>query len=596
MPPTSPPRLQTIAFFNPTLGYGLFQQTRGGFCEMAVAKTTDGGSTFAVPVPVAPCDRFEVASSAGLAFDDHGDGFLYGTALFVTHDGGTSWQPDSQSGLVISVEALGSSIWMLEAKCAHPVSQTRLQRCPLQVYESTDGGRTWAQSPAQPPSASVTGQIGHWWGSLVRVSTTAAYVVAAPPTPESAPNVTTAGTVPLLFTADGGRSWVQRTISCGSDAQRAIVSAARSGTLFAVCGWFTQIGGQQRKAVLVSTDGGASWTKSATCAPFACPLSSGYLGIVDTVSSSVAYAVGARGQLLQTTDGGAQWSTDEVTDGGGGPTDAVFFGPSDATALATNHLWHTTNAGQSWSKTTPAVHEAPLPGRKGGHLDAETLPAPIKAAARSIETKTSVPFEAPFILPPSLSGTATVARNHYSVSLFECPGLLPFDTEAIGNGACAGAAHRFGSFGGERQASASAARTVVRTDVARPSGCPTGRKLIRQRVLYGNVVQIGVTSTGSVCAFRWKYAGWTVEFVGEITSREVTAAVLMPMIQLAHSSGLPSSAGVLIMDKAADGVHVLARWSFGSTVYDVSVPTAFTNPTLAGALPLISDMTPVSSR
>lgn len=594
VPSTPPPALRTIAFFNPALGYGLFQQTRGGFCELAVAKTTDGGSTFAVPVPVAPCNRFDVTTSAGLAFDDHGDGFLYGTALFVTHDGGKSWRPDPQPGAVVSVEALGSSVWMLEADCAHAVSPTTSQRCPLQVYESANGGRTWTQSQAQPPSASVTGRIGRWWGSLVRVSTSAAYVVAAPPTPPSAPDRTTPGTVPLYFTADGGRTWPQREIPCGPDAQRAIVSAAPSGTLFAVCAWFTQVGGQQRKAVLVSTDGGATWSKRATCAPFACPLSTGYLGTVDAVSSSVAYEIGVRGQLLRTTDGGTQWSKDEITGGGGGPADVVFFGSSDGTALATNHLWHTTDAGQTWSQTTPAVREAPLPARKGGHLDAATLPAPIKTAARSIEARTSVPFEAPFVLPPSLSATAKVASNHYSVSLFECPGLLPFDTKAIGNGACAGAARRFGSFGGERQASASAARAVVRKDVARPPGCPTDRKLIRQPALNSSVVQVVVAGTGSVCAFTWQHGRWTVEVVDEITSREVTTAVLTPMEQLTHWSTLPGTAGVLVTDKTAAGVHVLARWSRRSSVYDVRVPTAFTYPTLTGALPLISDMTPVS--
>ena len=596
VPSTPPPSLQTIAFFNPTLGYGLFRQTQGGFCEMAVAKTTDGGSAFAVPVPVAPCDRFDATPSAGLAFDDHGDGFLYGAALFVTHDGGSSWQPDPQPGPVVSVEALGSSIWMLEADCAQPVSQTTSQRCPLQVHESTDGGRAWTQSLVQPPSASVTGRIGGWWGSLVRVSTSAAYVVAAPPTPELTPNVTTPGTVPLYFTADGGRSWVQRTIPCGPDAQRAMVSAAPTGTLFAVCGWFTQVGGQQRKAVLVSTDGGATWAKRATCAPFGCPLANGRLGVVNAVTSSTAYVIGSRGQLLETTDGGTEWSTDTVTGENGGPADVVFFGPSEGVVLATNHLWHTTDAGQSWSKTTPAVQEAPLPTRKGGHLDAATLPAPLETAARSVEAKTSVPFAAPFILPPSLSATATVARNRYSVSLFECPGLLRFDTPAIGRGTCAGAAPRFGSFGGERQASPSAARAVVRKDVARPSGCPTDRKLIRQNALNSKVLRVGVAGTGSVCAFTWKHGRWTVEVVGALTQREVTTTVLTPVEQLSHWSTLPGSAGVLIMGKTASGLHVLARWSRGPFVYDASVHEASKYPTLTGALPLISDMTPVSGR
>lgn len=600
-PSTSPPSLQTVAFFNPTLGYGLFRQTQGGFCEVAVAETTDGGSHFAVPVPVAPCGRS--FTLAGLAFDDHGDGFVYGASLFVTHNGGTSWQPDPQPGQVVSVEALGTSIWMLEADCAQPVSQTHPQRCPLQVYESTDGGRTWTPSPTPPASASVTGRIGRGWGSLIRVSTTAAYVVAAPPTPTSAPNRTTPGTVPLSFTNNGGRTWVQRSIPCGADAQRAILSAAPSGTLFAVCGWYTQVGGQQRKAVLVSTDGGASWSKQATCGgpPFTappCSLALGNLGVVDAVSSSTAYEIGSRGPLLETTDGGGEWTADQVTGeaGGSGGATAIFFGPSDGVAFTTHHLWHTANASQGWSQTSPSVHQAPLPLLRRGHLDVATLPAPLKAAARRVQAKTSVPFEAPFTVPPSLSATAKVTGNQYAVSLFECPHLLGFDAPAVGTGACGGVGQKFGSFGGERQASASAARAVVRKDVARPPGCPTGRTLTRHRAPTGDVAEVGVAGTGSVCAFTWEQGRWTVEVVGAVTSHEVTTAVLTPMEQLTHWSALPGTAGVLIMDKTADGVHVLARWSQGSTVYDVRVSTAVTYPTLTGALPLISDLTPVSPK
>lgn len=595
--PHAAPSLRSIAFFNPTVGYGLFQLTRGGFCEVAVSETTDGGSTFAAPVPVAPCNRFDVSTSARLAFDDHGDGFLYGTSLFVTHDGGSSWQPDPQPGPVVSVEALGSSIWMLEATCAPPVSRTSPQRCPLRVYESTDGGGRWEQSPAQPPSASMTGRIGDWWGSLVRVSTTAAYVVGVPTTATAATGASAAGTVPLYFTADGGRSWVQRTIPCGPGAERAVVSAAPSGTLFAVCGWFTQVGGEQHKAVLVSTDGGATWARRATCPVFACPLSSGYLGVIDAVSPSVAYEIGYRGGLLETTDGGAvwSWSADRAPVGTGGPSDVIFFDPSDGVALSTGDLWHTTNAGQSWSETTAAVHQAPLPTRTGGSLAASTLPAPITTHARSIAARTSVRFEAPFVLPPSLSATATANRDRYSVSLFECPGLLRFDTPAIGRGSCAGTGHRFGSFGGTRAASAGAARRVVQEAVARPPGCPRSRKLVRQAARTGSVVQVEVAATGSLCALTWQDGRWALEIVGEITSGEVTILVDTPTEQLGHWSARPGSTGVLIVDKVAGRVQVLARWSSGSSVYDVRVPVAAVMPTLAGALPLISAMTPVSS-
>jgi photosystem II stability/assembly factor-like uncharacterized protein len=585
---TAAPRLETVSFFNPTVGYGLFWQNPGGFCELAVAKTTDGGATFAAPVPVAPCGPFNGGTMASLAFDDHGDGFLYSTSLYVTHDGGTSWQPDPQPGSVVSVEALGDSIWMLEADCAQPASETLEQQCPLQVHESANGGRSWAPSPTQPPSASMTGRVGRW-GSLVRVTTTAAYVVAAPPTPTSAPNRTTPGTVPLYFTADGGQSWVQDTIPCGADAQQAIASAAPGGTLFALCGWFTQVGGQQRKAVLVSTDEGASWSERTTCTGLfpQCSLASGYLGVVDAVSSSTAFAIGSRGQLLETTDGGSEWSTSQLNGGGGGPTDLVFFDPSDGVALTTTHLWHTADAGQTWSETTPVVGTAAVPTLTRGHIDSATLPAPIRAAVSAIGRKTAVAIEAPDVVPPSLSATAKVARTSYSVSLFECPETLRFGTPAIGSGSCGGPDHTFGGFGGRVEASAISARAALRMDGASALGCPANRKVVREATTVFNVVQMAVS--GAVCELTWKDGRWTVEIVGALAPGSATTIALPVIETLEHTSTLPGSAGVLLIDRTADGDHTFAWWTQGSSLYEPSA-----DHTLTVALSLVADMTPVS--
>jgi hypothetical protein len=114
LPAPTTTRLDDLAFFNVNDGYGLFVHEGTKKCTVRVGCTSDVAARFPALVSVAsyPCEGDPTVSS--LAFDDHGDGFLYGPKLHVTHDGGASWTAQRQRGPVLSVEALGYSIWMLE--------------------------------------------------------------------------------------------------------------------------------------------------------------------------------------------------------------------------------------------------------------------------------------------------------------------------------------------------------------------------------------------------------------------------------------------------------------------------------------------------
>jgi photosystem II stability/assembly factor-like uncharacterized protein len=146
----SPESLLAIAFFNPEHGYGLFEEEQGHACQEFIGSTSDGGATFTSVVRVASCSGSSPIGSS-LAFDDHGDGFIFGTtALYVTHDGGSTWAPSPQPGTVLAVQALGLSVWMVETGC--PPTTGPQSPCPLRLIESNDGGRTWApvSVPADP--------------------------------------------------------------------------------------------------------------------------------------------------------------------------------------------------------------------------------------------------------------------------------------------------------------------------------------------------------------------------------------------------------------------------------------------------------------
>jgi hypothetical protein len=281
-----------------------------------------------------------------------------------------------------------------------------------------------------------------------------------------------------------------------------------------------------------------------------------------------------------------------VADGsGGGEPSVVFFNPSDGLVLTQTAFWRTANAGLSWSKVAPVVQASP-PAPSAGQLDPATLPSPIGTAARAIQAKTAVPFEAPSILPPSLSAKATASRTHYSVSLYECPTQLRFGTPGIGEGSCAGSAHEFGSFSGQQEASAGAARAVTRAAVSTPAGCPAGRKLVRRPT--HNVTAVQEETGGNVqdCAFTWTFGQWTVEMFGDVNSFEVTQAEWLVRSEFAGPLSLPKAPGVLVIHEIASTYHVLARWSRGSTVYGVTVPAAY--PDISSELPLISVMVPVA--
>ena len=361
--------LTAIAFFNPKMGYGVFTRQGAVKCQDLVGPTTDGGAIFGPLVPVTSWTCANGASVDSLAFDDHGDGFLYGPDLMVTHDGGTTWVRSAQPGTVLSVEALGTSVWMEEAECPSPsISRT----CAVRLFESTDGGRTWSSTSSAPPNAVVNAYVGPEGQSwMVRISQSSAYLlqnVVSNPQDQ-------ANTAPLWFTTDGGTSWTERSIPCAvlsslSGGESISLSAAPDGTLLAVCAGEGGAGSQDKSA-LRSTNGGVTWTVQSSChiaSPASAPGTScdiftfGYLGGIDAVSADTVFLYGGRSSLLVSHDGGALWQVVQplIGDDSGGTQQAIFFNGPDGVVLgeggATNEevtLWSTSDGGTQWTAVVP---------------------------------------------------------------------------------------------------------------------------------------------------------------------------------------------------------------------------------------------------
>jgi photosystem II stability/assembly factor-like uncharacterized protein len=360
-------RLGAIAFFNAQNGYALFEAQSKSGCQDLVGSTSDGGASFG---PLALAASWNCVSNSpvrSLAFDDQGDGFLYGPDLYMSHDHGKNWTVSTQSGNVLAVEALGLSIWMVTSGCPASTSTSSVS-CPLELLESSDGGRTWVSTPV-PAGAVLNSRLeseaalGQTW--LVRISQSSAYLVSNPATNEQG----LPDDVPIWYTDDGGTSWTSRAFSCGMNAQSAVLGAAPDGTLLGVCA--SEPGaGSQGKSVARSTDGGMTWTTESVCPIASSPsvpvcagavLTNGYLGGLDVVSAHQAYLVGPRANLLVTKDGGASWQpVDPPTAGtAGGTSQVIFFNALDGVVLGDNDnnneiptIWRTSDGGQQW---TPVV-------------------------------------------------------------------------------------------------------------------------------------------------------------------------------------------------------------------------------------------------
>ncbi len=355
-PAPPPEQLLRVAFLNAKDGYGLFDESNGGQCVLAVASTKDAGASFSNRSPIAgtSCNG---PWPMPFSFDDHGDGFVGSSDLFTTHDSGSTWTKNTSFSPVVSVIPLGYSVWALHGSCQQPSSMQAPQVCNFGIEQSSDGGLSWHDF-VLPGSGGTT-----YYTDLLRTSTSSAFVVTWSVADQSAPP-----SVGLLVTTNGGRSWQERSrVPCIGAGGTADLTQAPNGTLWMVCGG--QPGaGNQIKSVARSFDGGRSWVQGAcpidvnspsATFPTCLPMSGGYLGDAVALSSTTAFFDGGRNFLQETQDGGASWHETVPTIGDGdvgvGPT--YFVNAKDGWVVYSNNtyavLWHTGDGGNHWSQIWP---------------------------------------------------------------------------------------------------------------------------------------------------------------------------------------------------------------------------------------------------
>jgi photosystem II stability/assembly factor-like uncharacterized protein len=358
-------RLMSIALASPRRGDGLFVSQVGAHCEALSGATGDGGTKFRSAALITTWNCNGSAPVSRIAADAAGAAFAYGPSLFIAGSAAGPWHKSPQEGTVLSVYAVGRSVWMLLARCRG--AAMTLHGCVLHLVESVDGGRIW-QPVKSPPGAVTTGSAsgpasepaaGQTW--LLRVGTSAAYVLASPAgNPRGKPD-----SAALWYTGDAGASWSRRRIPCGIDALSVSMARSPGGTLVAVCA-DQPSAGFQVKTTLISSNGGRTWTLRAGCGILGChdPLYFGYLGQVAATSAETAFLVGDRSSLLVTTDGGRHWHAVRpvIGDTSGGTFQVTFLSRSSGVVLgegaATSEdvdLFRTSDGGRTWSRVVPRL-------------------------------------------------------------------------------------------------------------------------------------------------------------------------------------------------------------------------------------------------
>ena len=302
-----PDPIAAVTFVDPTTGY-LFQRNGD------VLRTNDGGQTFsrvtAVPgTQVGPGGGSGVPADAVFTTPDAGLVFLGGgNQAFRTTDGGVSWvpEPDVQPGTVERVRAVTATTYYAFG--------------PDTLLQSTDAGQTWVRRGAGNGNH-ITG-INCATADLCLMSVERGDKLLRSENGGGTAETITASTLPLY--ASG---FATPTRAVGVGAGGATVVSDDGG----------------RNYVAVGGDIGGSFQFGLRLGP----------------GPDIALALGARGQLARTNDGGVTWRAINVSTSAN-MQDTSFSTRDVGYALdVRGGLFRTANAGSSWQPIDPGTTSPP---------------------------------------------------------------------------------------------------------------------------------------------------------------------------------------------------------------------------------------------
>jgi len=288
----------------------------------SVLRTTNGGRSW-VGIPAPKYKLARSGMSAGLQrlrFANAVDGYAYGSQLWVTHNGGSSWHRVRQvSGYITDLEASAGVVY-----AASTVTRSGKQ----EIYSSPAGRDSWKPVKGLP-EAPGTGGLGD-----ITLHGKAGWVILG------------GG----LWETRNGSHWTKAPFACPPHYGIAGVGAYSTEQITLLC-----VGnpgaGSTAKLLFASSDGGVRFTRAGR------PPRGGDGGLLAEPSPKHVFVASASGAtfIYASTDGGRHWRTvKKLDDGGLGWNDFGFTTATQGVAVegtpafGTTHLWLTRNAGRSW--------------------------------------------------------------------------------------------------------------------------------------------------------------------------------------------------------------------------------------------------------
>jgi photosystem II stability/assembly factor-like uncharacterized protein len=317
-----------------------------------VLKTSDGGATWYNVISP------NVTRVVSAFFANANKGWVMATlqddpnkaVLLRTSNGGSTWITysvpfndgyiqflDDSNGFVLAGQGIG------------------MQKQPVSLYQTSDGGATWTLKFAHAPTMPEDGLpvSGHKNGMTFR-NTSRGWIGG---------DVPLAGSVYIYRTDNGGVTWAQQPMTIPAGYESAFTGTTAPvffGINYAVLPvWMGSAVGQRDLFLYVTYNGGTTWTRSSSFAPNSFH--------VDIASVRDAFSWDSNGFFWVTNNSGASWR--KVTPNinfGENLRDLDFISATTgwASILDLNgnrSLYRTTNGGSTWTALFGNISAGPLP-------------------------------------------------------------------------------------------------------------------------------------------------------------------------------------------------------------------------------------------